>query len=66
MATYLDGNIICVKDGGDGFSIGSVYELLEVDGLYVTENEKGQRLEAFLGKTNVAAGNSVFERWFEN
>ncbi|EJD6708931.1 hypothetical protein M0K91_RS23460 [Serratia marcescens] len=66
MATYLDNNIVCIKDGGDGFAVGNVYELLEVDGVYVAENDDGQRLEAFRGKTNVAAGNSGFEYWIGN
>lgn len=66
MATYLDNNIVCIKDGGDRFAVGNVYELLEVDGVYVAENDDGQRLEAFRGKTNVAAGNSGFEYWIGN
>lgn len=66
MATYLDNNIVCIKDGGDGFAVGNVYELLEVDGVYVAENDDGQRLEAFRGKANVAAGNSGFEYWSGN
>lgn len=66
MATYLDNNIVCIKDGGDGFAVGNVYELLEVDGVYVAENDYGQRLEAFRGKKNVAAGNSGFEYWIGN
>lgn len=65
MATYLYSNIICVKDGGDGFAVGNIYELLEVNGLYVAENDEAQQLEAFRGKANISAGNSGFEYWCE-
>lgn len=61
MATYLDSTIICVKDGGDGFAVGDVYELLEVDGVYCAENDDGRQVEAFRGKTNACAGNSHFD-----
>ncbi|HEI6883725.1 TPA: hypothetical protein SK268_001061 [Yersinia enterocolitica] len=63
MATYLDSNIICTKDGGDGFSTGAVYELLEVDGAYCAENGEGRQLEVFRGKNVVVAGNSEFDYW---
>lgn len=65
MATYFDRNVICTKDGGDGFQVGSVYELLEINGVYCVENDESKPVEAFCGKDHCCAGNSHFDNWNE-
>ncbi|CAI1589946.1 hypothetical protein [Serratia fonticola] len=65
MATYFVDKIICSKDCGDSFTEGSVYDLLEQDGLYCVENDEGRLIEAFHGKTNVCAANSHFDYFIE-
>ncbi|MEG9424893.1 hypothetical protein [Citrobacter freundii] len=63
MATYFERNVICTKDGGDGFQVGNVYELLEIDGVYCVENDENKPIEAFRGNQHCTAGNSNFDNW---
>ncbi|MBF4179351.1 hypothetical protein [Lelliottia nimipressuralis] len=63
MAAYFEINIICTKDGGDGFQVGNVYELLEIDGVYCVENDENKPIEAFRGNEHCSAGNSNFDNW---
>lgn len=39
MATYFERNVICTRSSGDGFQVGNVYELLEINGVYCVEND---------------------------
>lgn len=63
MATYFERNVICTRSSGDGFQVGNVYELLEINGVYCVENDDNKPIEAFRGSENCCAGNSHFDYW---
>lgn len=63
MATYFERNVICTKSGGDGFQVGNVYELLEINTVYCVVNDDDKAIEAFRGTEKCCAGNSHFDYW---
>ena len=62
MTTYFKCNAVCTKNDNDGFEVGDVYEVLEVNDTDVIENDRGQEMEcAFFSGGLILCHNSEFK-----